>query len=87
MRNREPDVRTPLGRGELKALRADMKGQPVSKVHETYRTMWEMSKMFGDAPPRPVGHSDVGGRNFTGATHLPGLTGSILSGFCRLNRF
>jgi hypothetical protein len=51
--SREPDARTPLNRKELQALRAEMKQQQISKVRETYRTMWEMSKMFGDAPPRP----------------------------------
>jgi hypothetical protein len=51
--SREPDARTPLSREELRALRAEMKQQQISKVRETYRTMWEMSKMFGDAPPRP----------------------------------
>jgi hypothetical protein len=50
---REPNARTPLSRKELQALRAEMKQQQISKVRETYRTMWEMSKMFGDAPPRP----------------------------------
>jgi hypothetical protein len=51
--SREPDARTPLSRKELLALRAEMQQQPISKVRETYRTMWEMSRMFGDAPPRP----------------------------------
>jgi hypothetical protein len=51
--SREPNVRTPLSRKELMALRAEMKQQQISKLRETYRTMWEMSKMFGDAPRRP----------------------------------
>jgi hypothetical protein len=51
--SREPDARTPLSRKELQALRAEMKQQQISNVRETYRTMWEMSRMFGDAPPRP----------------------------------
>jgi hypothetical protein len=51
--SREPHARTPLSRKELLALRAEMKQQKISKVRETYRTMWEMSKMFGDAPTRP----------------------------------
>jgi hypothetical protein len=50
---REPDGRTPLSRKELMALHAEMKQQQISTVRETYRTMWEMSKMFGDAPPPP----------------------------------
>jgi hypothetical protein len=48
--SREPDARTPLSRKELQALRAEMKQQQISKVRETYRTMWEMSRMFGDTP-------------------------------------
>jgi len=51
--SREPGAPTPLSRKELMALRAEMKQQQISKVRETYRSMWEMSKMFGDAPPRP----------------------------------
>ena len=51
--NREPNSQTPLNRKELQDLRAEMEKHPVSKVRETYRTMWEMSKMFGDAPRRP----------------------------------
>jgi hypothetical protein len=51
--SREPEARTSLSRKELLALRAEMKQQQISKVRETYRTMWEMSKMFDDAPPRP----------------------------------
>jgi hypothetical protein len=50
---RDADARTPLSRTELRALRAEMETQPAAKVRETYRTMWDMSKMFGDAPPRP----------------------------------
>ena len=50
---RVPDARTPLSRKELQALRAEMKRQQINTVRETYSTMWEMSKMFGDAPPRP----------------------------------
>jgi hypothetical protein len=51
--SRKPDARTPLDRAELRALRAEMEKQPASKVRETYRTTWEMCKLFGDAPPRP----------------------------------
>jgi hypothetical protein len=50
---RDADSRTPLDRFELRTLRAELKTQPAAKVRETYRTMREMSKMFGDAPPRP----------------------------------
>jgi hypothetical protein len=51
--SREPDATTPLNRTELQALRAEMEKEPAAKVRETYRTMWEMSKMFGEAPPKP----------------------------------
>jgi hypothetical protein len=49
----DADSRTPLDRTELRTLRTELRTQPAAKVRKTYRTMWEMSKMFGDAPPRP----------------------------------
>jgi hypothetical protein len=49
----DADARTPLSRTERRALRTEMEKQLAARVRETYRTMWEMSKMFGDAPPRP----------------------------------
>jgi hypothetical protein len=44
--SREPNARTPLSRKELLVLRVEMKQQQISTVRETYRTMWERSKMF-----------------------------------------